>query len=294
MRRKELRCVKLKSPVTYQGGKTRLARTVVDHMDILPPFYDFCCGSGAIALEVRKRYLAPTWIYMVDRSPWGKFWSLIGKRKFSILRFQEYISGIPENPAEIKPYLENIIDTEVPTNEVPYAFLILQAGTFGGKALDRINGRWTCQGSRPSFRDWWKPTPTSSRRYPVNPMMPMPTEILKRVRAIANNMVGVHGYCEDVRSFKTDISGTAYVDPPYIMRAGYGQSFDVKAFASSLPIPCYVSESRPLTNEAVCLARPRSKGGISGRRKEGHQEWLSLFRNGNRAVTTLVGLANEA
>ena len=53
--------IKLKSPCTFQGGKSRLAPKIVDEISSIVPvdkdtvFYDLCCGSGAISLETDKQ-----------------------------------------------------------------------------------------------------------------------------------------------------------------------------------------------------------------------------------------------
>lgn len=52
---------KLIPPCTYQGGKQRYAKQIVDIMfkenNICEntKFYDLCCGSGAITLEIINR-----------------------------------------------------------------------------------------------------------------------------------------------------------------------------------------------------------------------------------------------
>ena len=47
----------MRVPCSYQGGKQRIASQVVDHLlDAAPSrdshFYDLCCGSGAISIEL--------------------------------------------------------------------------------------------------------------------------------------------------------------------------------------------------------------------------------------------------
>ena len=52
---------KLEIPCSYQGGKQRLAKQIVDifyeenDIDDHTQFYDMCCGSGAISVELLNR-----------------------------------------------------------------------------------------------------------------------------------------------------------------------------------------------------------------------------------------------
>jgi len=68
---------KLEIPCSYQGGKQRLAKQIVDiifnenNIDNDTKFYDLCCGSGAISIELMNRGIKPDKINMVDLSPWG-------------------------------------------------------------------------------------------------------------------------------------------------------------------------------------------------------------------------------
>jgi RNA ligase (TIGR02306 family) len=68
-----------------------------------------------------------------------------------------------------------------------------------------------------------------------------------------------------------------YIDPPYAGTTAYGHTFDVAEYVRSLRQPCYVSEGRPLSNQAWQIASGRARGGISGDRKRfANEEWLSL------------------
>ena len=64
---------KLIVPCSYQGGKQRLAKKIVDiifeqnEINEDTKFYDLCCGSGAITLELINRGIHPSNITMVDR-----------------------------------------------------------------------------------------------------------------------------------------------------------------------------------------------------------------------------------
>ena len=76
-------------------------------------------------------------------------------------------------------------------------------------------------------------------------------------------------------------NAVVYVDPPYQSTTGYAFSFDVtsfiKLFREVNQAPLFVSEGIPLSDNAIMLSFGGAKGGISGNRKEKHQEWLSRF-----------------
>ena len=63
---------KLVPPCSYQGGKQRLAKQIVDiifeqnEINEDTKFYDLCCGSGAITLELINRVINTKNIKNVD------------------------------------------------------------------------------------------------------------------------------------------------------------------------------------------------------------------------------------
>lgn len=59
----------LAPPTAYQGGKQRLAAAITDLIrpDRTLPFYDLCCGSGAVAIEQVNRGHNPSLIHMVEK-----------------------------------------------------------------------------------------------------------------------------------------------------------------------------------------------------------------------------------
>ena len=143
--------IKLVPPCSYQGGKQRLAKKIVDiifeqnEINEKTKFYDLCCGSGAITLELINRGIHPINITMVDKSPWGEFWEKIGKGTFSSEVFKFYIDAIPKDITLIKKYAEEM--TKQPANDgfmdnMIYKFLILQSCAFGSyQALFLRTGR---------------------------------------------------------------------------------------------------------------------------------------------------------
>lgn len=281
-------------PCSYQGGKQRLAKQIVDiifeQKDINEDtkFYDLCCGSGAISIELVKRGISPSNITMVDKSPWGLFWRKVGDGTFSTEVFKLYIDDIPKELTEIQPYIKEL--SKQPANDgmfenAVYKFLLLQASSFGSKAIwMNENNKWaTC-----SFRSYWLPTESSSRRSPVNPMMPMPNTLYKRVEEICANMDGVCGVNGNV----TDIvsppdNSIVYIDPPYKNTSGYGFDFDVNGYIEQLKsgiklhnkkVNIFVSEGYKMSDDSILLSSGRSKGGVSGdRSKKANEEWLNIF-----------------
>lgn len=269
---------KMLPPVTYQGGKSRLAAQIVAAIGLptADHFYDLCCGSGAVAIEAVNAGQDPKRITMVDLSPWGLFWKAIGDGDFNLSTFERLCAMLPSDPREIKGFLETMYRKPVTSELIVYEFLLLQAGALGGKAIWIKDGRWR----NGAFRDYWLPTDTSNRRSHVNPMMPMPATIMKRVTDLADKMRGITGICADLTVFAPNVTGgRAYIDPPYADTTAYGYEIDVIAIARVLGIPTWVSEGRALTDDAVCLSLGRAKGGITGNRKKApNEEWLSVFR----------------
>ena len=77
------------------------------------------------------------------------------------------------------------------------------------------------------------PTETSSRRSPVNPMMPMPNTLYKRVEDIVNCLGGnINAINTDISEIKWnfDNNSIVYIDPPYKNTTMYGSDFDYEKF----------------------------------------------------------------
>ena len=278
---------KLESPVTYQGGKSRIASKIIDIIisrnDVEDmKFYDLCCGSGAITLECINRDLSFSEYRMLDFSVWGDFWKSIGDGNFLIDIFKIYVDNLPKEKENIQKYLLSM-SNESPYDGVflshVYRYLLLQAGSFGGKQIYIEDGKW----KNNSFRSYWLPTEKSNRRSPVNPMMPMPITLYKRVEVLWSelhtNIIGENSNIEDYVEFSDN--SIVYVDPPYKNTTKYGNTFDildwVKKVKQNNDVRIYVSEQYPLGEDSFLISDKRNKGNISGENNKGVAEWLTEF-----------------
>lgn len=264
------------APVAYQGGKSRLADAILSHIGPIDNnLYDLCCGSGSVGIAAVRRGLSPGRLHMWDQGPWGLVWQSIGSGNFSMERFKLHVAAIPNNAKHVQAFMKDLSNTPA-TEDVEYIYPILQAASFGGKSIWVKDGKWcNC-----SFRNYWEPTPTSSRRSHVNPMMPMPKTLLLRFDSVCDLMFGVNGRCEDVTSVQVEPGDKVYIDPPYSGTTSYGYVCDVVSLAGRLSnvVDVYVSEGKPLSPSAYELSSGRTKGGVSGnRKKKPNQEWLSVF-----------------
>ena len=289
----------LEIPCSYQGGKQRLAKQIVDIMladnekisgnTDKTQFYDICCGSGAISIEMMNRRMARENIHMCDISPWGTFWKMIGNETFDIKLFKDFVDTIPRDITKIKQYAVDIISKPVDKTMMIYQFLFLQACAFGSTATWVENEKWCKAGG---LRDYWLPTETSNRRSPVNPMMPMPDSLYQRVKLLSEECKGIHGYDMDVFDFlyvldeEWDIKNNKdliiYIDPPYQNTQQYGYSFNVDELESRIwnNVPIYISEGMKMdrAKEAYLLSSGRTKGNINGNaKKKPVEEWLNVF-----------------
>jgi len=274
------RLKKLESPCAYQGGKQRLAKQITDiifkenSINAETKFYDLCCGSGAMSIELIRRGIKPSNITMLDASPWGLFWSQIGSMDFSISRFVDYINDIPKDVSKIQSHIKDLY--KQPANiDTVYKFLLLQASSFGSKAIWlKSETEWATS----SFRSYWLPTETSKRRSPVNPMMPMPNTLLERVRNISFQMAGINGIHSNIELFdKFNDNSIIYIDPPYLNTSGYGYTFDLNNYINKLNKRIYISEGYKFTEGAYLMSGKRDKGGINGNRKSSNEEWLNVY-----------------
>lgn len=268
-----------KKPITacaYQGGKTRFASKILDIIDLskCSTFFDMCCGSGAISIELVNRGFPSNQIVMIDAGPWGIFWNSIGTQKFNIDKFKIYCDAVPKNLALVHDFIKEL-STQPANIDTEYVFLLLQATSFGGKAIWIENNKWM----NTTFRNYWLPTETSNRRSPVNPMQPLPEALFARVKLLTNVMKGVTGFCENIYTLNVkDKDAVIYLDPPYKGTTQYGHNLDLESLIKTANVPLYVSEGVALSNNARCISFGEKKGGISGDRQCNlHQEWLSIF-----------------
>ena len=267
------------APVSYQGGKQRLSRQIIEEINSRvdlkgKTFVDLCCGSGAVGLE---SLIYCSNAVFVDKREMGNFYSSLNA--FSLRDFKKEIDLLPEIE-EIKDYLTQKSKEEVPTDNMQrvYLYLLLQAGAFGSKQI-WIDGRnWkNC-----SFRSYWKPTLTSNRRSPVNPMMPMPDTLYQRVKSIVEQKDLITGYQKDITDFIDSYDFTdciVYLDPPYKDTTGYFDSLDIVPIIDKLKgrVPLFVSYNEDLTEDTVEFGK-RTKGNMNGVKKtEVVREILNCF-----------------
>lgn len=274
----------IRVPCSFQGGKQRIAAQVADHLlDCAPEpnsrFYDLCCGSGAVSIELVNRGVDPSRIWMLDISSWGSFWTAIGAGTFNMGVFERLLAELPSDKRDYKYHMSALSALPVGEDEAEL-YPLLQACSFGGKQVWRDGERW----ANACFRDYWEPTTTSVRRSPANPMQPGPTELRRRIAALVSGMRGVNCLNKDIMTIlNAPLSSNAvvYVDPPYNSTTKYGFSFDltsfIKRFREINQAPLFISEGVPLNDKAILLTFGGAKGGISGARKGKHQEWLSRF-----------------
>lgn len=281
---------KLIPPCSYQGGKQRLAKQIVDiiykenEINENTKFYDLCCGSGAISIEMINRGFYDSNITMVDASPWGLFYQGVGDLTFSTDVFKTYIDDIPKDIKKIKNYAETML--KLPANDglfnnMVYKFLILQACAFGSTATWVENNKWKKAGG---LRNYWLPTETSNRKSPVNPMMPMPNTLYERVENICANMDNVKGLYGKVEEVVIEPNSIVYIDPPYKNTQDYGYELDIEKYINKIKnidgVKIYISEGYKINGckESVLLSKGRDKGNINGKRnKKPIEEWLNII-----------------
>lgn len=279
--------IKLVPPCSYQGGKQRLAKQIVDiifeqnEINEETKFYDLCCGSGAITLELINRGVHPSNITMVDKGVFGSFWNSIANDEFDLEVFKSEIDKLPE-VKDIQRYLQELSNQDVDNDKLVYHYLLLQSGSFGSKQIWTENNRW----KNNSFRSYWIPTETSSRRSPVNPMMPMPNTLYNRVKDIVEYLSGnINAINSDVSKIEWhfDENSIVYIDPPYKNTTGYGNNFDYEEFIINnwAYVNIYVSEGYKMDSveDSILLSNGRAKGNISGDvKKKPVEEWLNVYK----------------
>lgn len=283
----------LEIPCSYQGGKQRLAKQIVDvfykenNINDDTKFFDLCCGSGAISLELINRGFNPNNITMIDNGCFGQFWQDIANGEFDLDIFKREIENLP-NLENIQSYLKKLSDLPVDEDKMVYHYLLLQAGAFGSKQIWIENNKW----KNNTFRSYWLPTETSNRRSPVNPMMPMPNTLYNRVESIVKQLSGSiiaskesvfdAVYRIDEERNKGNKNIIIYIDPPYANTTGYKETFDIYSLEGQIwsTSPIYISEGYKMqgASESYLLSVGRTKGNISGEvKKKPTEEWLNRF-----------------
>lgn len=283
----------LEIPCSYQGGKQRLAKQIVDifykenNINDDTKFFDLCCGSGAISLELINRGFNPNNITMIDNGCFGQFWQDIANGEFDLDIFKREIENLP-NIENIQSYLKKLSDLPVDEDKMVYHYLLLQAGAFGSKQIWIENNKW----KNNTFRSYWLPTETSNRRSPVNPMMPMPNTLYNRVESIVKQLSGSiiasresvfdAVYRIDEERDKGNKNIIIYIDPPYANTTGYKETFDIYSLEGQIwsTSPIYISEGYKMqgASESYLLSVGRTKGNISGEaKKKPTEEWLNRF-----------------
>ena len=283
----------LEIPCSYQGGKQRLAKQIVDifykenNINDDTKFFDLCCGSGAISLELINRGFNPNNITMIDNGCFGQFWQDIANGEFDLDIFKREIENLP-NLENIQSYLKKLSDLPVDEDKMVYHYLLLQAGAFGSKQIWIENNKW----KNNTFRSYWLPTETSNRRSPVNPMMPMPNTLYNRVEAIVKQLSGSiiaskesvfdAVYRIDEERSRGNKNIIIYIDPPYANTTGYKETFDIYSLEGQIwsTSPIYISEGYKMqgASKSYLLSVGRTKGNISGEvKKKPTEEWLNRF-----------------
>ena len=278
---------------SYKGGKQRLAKQIVDifykenNINDDTKFFDLCCGSGAISLELINRGFNPNNITMIDNGCFGQFWQDIANGEFDLDIFKREIENLP-NLENIQSYLKKLSDLPVDEDKMVYHYLLLQAGAFGSKQIWIENNKW----KNNTFRSYWLPTETSNRRSPVNPMMPMPNTLYNRVEAIVEQLSGSiiasresvfdAVYRIDEERNKGNKNIIIYIDPPYANTTGYKETFDIYSLEGQIwsTSPIYISEGYKMqgASESYLLSVGRTKGNISEEaKKKPTEEWLNRF-----------------
>lgn len=265
----------LPPPVAYQGGKVDLAKKIVDLLPVEAgqTFCELCCGSGAVSLELVARGKDPNEIVMVDAGPWAGFYESVGRGDFSIDRLRETFGALPTDPGELVAVLREIAARPVDADALPYTFLVLQAASFGGKAIWTEGDRWKTAGVR-------NPHPRQGT------FSPLPSTVIWRAERVAMAMRGVRAERGRVEDFTPPAGSVVYIDPPYAGTTGYGYTLAVAEYLAGLDMPAYISEGRALSDRAFLLDRRPGSVLASGSRS-GREEWLSVFGGADAPILQL-------
>lgn len=271
-------------PCSYQGGKQRLAKDILEEINKNTPlenkiFLDLCCGSGAITLESLKYNTKQN--IMLDNGCMGLFWNSIVNKTFDIDYFEQRIKELPSLD-KIQQYMKDLSKQPVNNETLVYDYILMQASAFGSKQI-WVDKKWcNC-----TFRSYWLPTETSNRKSPVNPMMPLPATLLDRIKNLIYNLPinKISVYTLDILEYLSNINNfndmIIYVDPPYQNTTGYHSTFDINKVIEIVnnKCPLYISEGYdiPSASEYIHFGK-RNKGNISGNKKiDSVVETLNIF-----------------
>lgn len=225
------------------------------NLDPEQEFVELCAGSGAVSLELISRGHNPCKITMVDAGPWGDVWRLVGAGELDLRALEVVCGEAPVDMKDIPAFLTELRDEIGPKHPLaPYAFLLMQAASYGGKPIYDKEGRWATYGFN---NDHWTPTPR---------------EMLRRVTNAVRRARGVTGIRGRVESMCVPANAVVYFDPPYAGTARYGSVSSGMLWGN----PCYVSERVPLNDSARRLV-DRRRSALTPVGDERAFEYLSLF-----------------
>ena len=260
----------MKSPAAYQGNKSFIAKEIVEIVGLpsKQPFFELCCGCGAVSCAAVEAGQPPELVTMVDSSPWGAFLACNRRWLVRASIFECLLNNVPADPSKVQGISRNLLRNH-PTNMSP-KHSCCQAGTYSGRPVTIADGQWQV----PGYRGYWIPKVGSRSRGAKHPLSPQPKSMLERVRIISARMRGVRGLCADVRQVRSSIGDAkVYIDPPYAGKSKYWYNVALSDVVGT----CWASEARPLSNIAMRLSMGRPDGGNSATRKgPPAEEWLSL------------------
>lgn len=224
----------IRALASYQGGKTRTAREILDIIKSKQPnpstWTEVCCGCGVITLNaIKEGYVHPRQVTMVDHGPWGRFWSAISQGKFCWKTYDSILAEISdswENFIEAQRFaprvLKRIASRPVPEDNAEFAatFILLQSASFRSKPITMTKDG--CAWTNTYFGTLWLPTATSKRRSHSNVFKPLPStqrELIKESLKYMRGVTVVHG---DAMDCPIPIpESVVYIDPPYEETTGY-------------------------------------------------------------------------
>ena len=267
---------KLQAPVVYQGGKTTLAKSIIDVVN--PPqeshFYDLCAGSGAITLELLSRGFKPENIAMYDLGTMIRFWQAVGAGTFDLDYFKSLCKPIQEDLPSAHIRMLEIVSNPIADEFLPYAILLLQAASFGGKQVTYDNGVWKHHG----FRKYIKRL-SKGKEYYDPAFKPTLPSLLNRVEKILPVAKGLQAYQQDIQTISFKPNSIIYLDPPYTGTTGYKYTLDITRCIKQFSLPFYISDSVPHGATCINLSEHiQERGRLTGTATISRTEYLSIFK----------------